>query len=121
MLTLDDLELTGIDEQEQERILLVVNAYITNKGVKVPKPTPKAIKQAGQELANAFLDGELYQGRDEGIVTSKSATAGEVSVSKTYAQGELGQAKSSSLMVADALLEPYIIKSHGVNVMLGRI
>lgn len=130
MLTITHIQeaLDGLDDSEQKRTLAVVNSYIKNKGVRLTNPTyiddvlqvPQDIVLAGVELANAFNAGELYAGRDEGIVTSKSSRAGEVSVSKTYADGENGQAISKEQMIADALLEPYVVKFTGLNVPVGR-
>lgn len=114
MLTIDDLQ--GYDE----RTVMVVNAYIKNKGVQVTGEIPVEIKQAGLELARAFTDGKLLQGRTEGIVASKSSKAGDVSVSKTYADGADGQPISAEQMIADALLEPFIVKSFGINTVVSR-
>ena len=114
MLTIDDLQ--GYDE----RTVMVVNAYIKNKGVQITGVIPAEIKQAGLELAKAFTDGKLLQGRTEGIVASKSSKAGDVSVSKTYADGADGQAMSAQQMIADTLLEPFIIKPVGINAVVSR-
>lgn len=114
MLTIDDLQ--GYDE----RTVMVVNAYIKNKGVQITGEIPAEIKQAGLELAKAFTNGELLQGRTEGNVKSKSLTAGDVSVSKTYADGADGQPMSAEQMIADALLEPFIVKSLGINTVVSR-
>ena len=70
---LDDLP---IDTPDKERVLMVVNAYLINKGVKFVGDVPEPIKQAGLELAHAFMNGELLAGRTEGVVTSKSSKAG---------------------------------------------
>ena len=114
MLTIDDLQ--GYDE----RTVMVVNAYIKSKGVQITGEIPTEIKQAGLALAKAFTDGKLLQGRTEGIVASKSSKAGDVSVSKTYADGADGQPMSAEQMIADALLEPFIIKSMGINTVVSR-
>lgn len=118
MLTLDDLNtVDGIDE----RTVLVVNAYIANKGVQITgDEIPPAIKQAGIELAKAFIAGELLAGRKEGVVVSKSAQAGDVSTSKTYASGADGQPISAGQMIADALLEPFIVRGLNVNAVVTR-
>lgn len=116
---LDDL-LT--EAQDKERALMIVNAYLINKGVKFDGPVPLAIEQAAIELAQAFVKGELLAGRTEGVVVSKSANAGGVSVSKTYASGVDGQAMGQHEMIALALIQPYIPKNgFGVNVPLTRI
>lgn len=119
MLTLQDLKLD--DTEENQRTLLVVNAYIKNKGVKITDEVPDAIKQAGVELAQGFIKGELLAGRTEGVVVSKTAKAGEVSTSKTYAQGADGQAMGQHEMIALTLIEPYIIKGVPLFVGVGRI
>lgn len=117
MLVLDDLQSVGADE----RTLLIVNAYLAKKGVKITDEMPQAIKQAGIELATAFTKGELLAGRTEGVVTSKSSKAGDVSVSKTYADGVDGQAMGQHEMIALTLIEPYIQKGFSVNVPAGRV
>ena len=114
MLTIDDLQ--GYDE----RTVMVVNAYIKSKGVQITGEIPAEIKQAGLALAKAFTDGKLLQGRTEGIVASKSSKAGDVSVSKTYADGADGQPMSAEQMIADALLEPFIVKTLGINTVVSR-
>ena len=115
---LDDLP---IDTPDKERVLMVVNAYLINKGVKFVGDVPEPIKQAGLELAHAFMNGELLAGRTEGVVTSKSSKAGDVSVAKTYADGADGQAMGQHEMIALALMQPYIKKSYGVNALVGRL
>lgn len=98
----------------------VEQSYLAKKGVKVPNPIPTAIVQAGVELAQGFIKGEILAGRDEGVVVSKSSKAGEVSVSKTYASGQDGQKMGSHQMIADLLLEPFIAKGGGLNVAVVR-
>lgn len=123
MLQLDNLQtaFTDQDDNEKQRILLIVNSYLAKKGVKVPNPMPAAIIQAGVELAQGFIKGEILAGRDEGVVVSKSSKAGEVSVSKTYASGQDGQKMGSHQMIADLLIEPFIIKGGGLNVAVVRV
>lgn len=116
MLVLADLKSVEADE----RTLLIVNAYIAGKGVKITGEVPDAIKQAGIELAQAFVKGELLAGRTEGVVVSKTAKAGEVSTSKTYADGVDGQAMGQHEMIALALIEPYIVKSLPLFVRVDR-
>ncbi|UNU74112.1 hypothetical protein LU293_04240 [Moraxella nasovis] len=103
-----------IEHDDKPRILLIINAYLKNKGVRFTgDEVPEPIKQAGVELAQAFIKGELLAGRDEGVVVSKSSKAGEVSVSKSYAGGADGQAMGQHEMIALALIEPYIVKNAG--------
>lgn len=115
---LDDLP---IDTPDKAVVLMVVNSYLINKGVKFVGNVPEPIKQAGLELAHAFMDGELLAGRTEGVVVSKSSKAGDVSVSKTYATGVDGQAMGQREMIALALIQPYIKKRYGVNALAGRL
>lgn len=115
---LDDLP---IDAPDKAVVLMVVNSYLINKGVKFVGNVPEPIKQAGLELAHAFMDGELLAGRTEGVVVSKSSKAGDVSVSKTYATGVDGQAMGQREMIALALIQPYIKKRYGVNALAGRL
>lgn len=116
MLVIEHLQtaFTTQDDGEKQRILLIVNAYLAKKGVKATNPIEAAIVQAGVELAQGFIKGEILAGRDEGVVVSKSSKAGEVSVSKTYASGQDGQKMGSHQMIADLLLEPYIVTFGGM-------
>lgn len=122
MLELSDIKtaFTTQDDGEKQRILLIVNAYLAKKGVKATNPIEAAIVQAGVELAQGFIKGEILAGREEGVVVSKSSKAGEVSVSKTYASGQDGQKMGSHQMIADLLLEPFIVKGGGLNVAVVR-
>ncbi|MCG6814139.1 hypothetical protein [Moraxella catarrhalis] len=118
MITLDDL--TDIDKADEQTVV-IVNAWLNKRNLKRFDDVPEPIKQAGLELAHAFMNGELLAGRTEGVVTSKSSKAGDVSVSKTYADGADGQAMGQHEMIALALMQPYIKKSYGVNALVGRL
>lgn len=73
-----------------------------------------AIKQAGANLALLSSQNLLYVSRSDGIVTEKSVKAGDVSVSKKYAEGsETG--KSAEMMFIDDLLRPFLCKGGAVN------
>ena len=110
MITLDDLsDIKGADSQT----LVIVNAWLNKRHLKRFDDVPEPIRQAGRYIAQAWLDGDLFVARTEGVVTSKSSKAGDVSVSKTYADGEQGQAMSQNEQIALALIEPYVQKSLG--------
>lgn len=111
MITLDDL--TDIDKADEQTVV-IVNAWLNKRNLKRFDDVPEPIKQAGLELAHAFMNGELLAGRTEGVVTSKSSKAGDVSVSKTYADGEQGQAMSQNEQIALALIEPYLQQPLGM-------
>ena len=102
-MTLDELNLPNADDDTQ----LAVNAWLSRHNIK--KPYHDNVKQAGRLIAKAYLAGELYQARTEGVVTSKSSKAGDVSVSKTYADGADGQAMGQFEMIALDLIKPFII------------
>lgn len=108
-------------DKDPNRALLIANVWLGKQGLPDFEEVPDAIKQAGAEIALAFVDDAIYQGRSEGVVVSKSVKAGDVSTSKNYADGADGQAISAHEMLALDLIKPYISsKGIGGFVPLGR-
>lgn len=105
---------TNQSQDEQQRILLIVNSYLTARIKRTFDDVPEAIKQAGIELAQGFIKGEILQGRTESVVTSKSVKAGDVSSSKTFSSHEKDKAMGQHEMIAQALIEPFIAKFLGL-------
>lgn len=116
MLYLTDIKsvFTKQSQDEQQRILLIVNSYLTARIKRTFDDVPEAIKQAGIELAQGFIKGEILQGRTESVVTSKSVKAGDVSSSKTFSSHEKDRAMGQHEMIAQALIEPFIAKFLGL-------
>lgn len=116
MLYLTDIKsvFTKQSQDEQQRILLIVNSYLTARIKRTFDDVPEAIKQAGIELAQGFIKGEILQGRTESVVTSKSVKAGDVSSSKTFSSHEKDKAMGQHEMIAQALIEPFIAKFSGL-------
>ncbi|WP_394261484.1 hypothetical protein [Moraxella boevrei] len=116
MLYLTDIKsvFTDQNDSEQQRILLIVNAYLTARIKRTFDDVPEAIKQAGIELAQGFIKGEILQGRTESVVTSKSVKAGDVSSSKTFSSHEKDKAMGQHEMIALLLIEPFIAKFLGL-------
>lgn len=116
MLYLTDIKsvFTKQSQDEQQRILLIVNSYLTARIKRTFDDVPEAIKQAGIELAQGFIKGEILQGRTESVVTSKSVKAGDVSSSKTFSTNEKDKAMGQHEMIALALIEPFIAKFSGL-------
>ena len=115
MLELSDIDsvFTGENDSEKQRILLIVNGYLSAKKLHWVGKIPQAIKQAGVELAQGFIKGELLQGRAETVAVSKSVKAGDVSSSKTFSALDKDRAMGQHEMIALALMEPYIVKFGG--------
>lgn len=111
MITLDDL--SGIKDADSQT-LVIVNAWLNKHKIRAFDKTPDPIRQAGRYIARAWLDGDLFATRTEGQVISKSSKAGDVSVSKTYADGQMGQAMSQNEQIALALIEPYLQQPLGM-------
>ena len=107
-MTQDELNLPDANEDT----LLAVNAWLSRH--QIQKPYHDNVKQAGRLIAKAYLAGELYQARTEGVVVNKSSKAGDVSVSKTYADGADGQAMGQYEMMALDLIKPFIITFGGI-------
>ncbi|MCG7412840.1 hypothetical protein MHK07_10080 [Moraxella nonliquefaciens] len=114
MITLDDL--TDIDKADEQTVV-IVNAWLNKHKIRAFDTIPDPIKQAGRYIAKAWLDGDLFTTRTEGQVISKSSKAGDVSVSKTYADGQIGQAMSQNEQIALALIEPYLQQPLGACVL----
>lgn len=94
--------------------MVIVNAWLNKHKIRAFDKTPDPIRQAGRYIAKAWLDGDLFATRTEGQVISKLSKAGDVSVSKTYADGEQGQAMSQNEQIALALIEPYLQQPLGM-------
>lgn len=116
MLYLTDIKsvFTKQSQDEQQRILLIVNSYLTARIKRTFDDVPEAIKQAGIELAQGFIKGEILQGRTESVVTSKSVKAGDVASSKTFSTNEKDKAMGQHEMITLALIEPFIAKFSGL-------
>lgn len=100
--------------------VLMANAWLNQH--RLPTYTdaiPEQILAAGAYIAQEVIAGNMYQGRKDGLITSKSVKAGSVSSSKTYASGVDGQAISAGEQMALALIAPYIMSAPLV-VPLGR-
>lgn len=100
--------------------VLMANAWLNQH--RLPTYTdvvPEQILAAGAYIAQEVIAGNMYQGRKDGLITSKSVKAGSVSSSKTYASGVDGQAISAGEQMALALIAPYIM-SAPLIVPLGR-
>lgn len=88
--------------------ILLANAWLNEKRLPLyDDVVPAEILAAGAYIAKEVMAGNMYQGRSEGVLTSKSVKAGSVSSSKTYASGADGQAMSAGESMALALIAPY--------------
>lgn len=71
------------------------------------EPLDDAFKQAGAYLAQLSANDKLYVAQTDGTVTEKTVKAGDVSVSKKFADGqEIG--RSSDMQFIDDLLKPFL-------------
>ena len=105
---------------DANQAVLLANAWLNQH--RLPTYTdavPEYILAAGAYIAQEVIAGNMYQGRKDGLITSKSVKAGSVSSSKTYAEGADGQAMSAGEQMALALIAPYIM-SAPLIVPLGR-
>ena len=73
--------------------VMLANAWLSSKSLPNFEIVPADILMAGALIAQSIAKGEMYQGRTEGVVVSKSVKAGDVSSSKTYASGTDGEPK----------------------------
>lgn len=100
--------------------VIMANAWLNQHRLPIyTDDVPNEILAAGAYIAQEVIAGNMYQGRKDGLITSKSVKAGSVSSSKTYASGVDGQAISAGEQMALALIAPYIMSAPLV-VPLGR-
>ena len=93
--------------------VMLANAWLAEKRLPPFEVAPPNVLMAGALIAQSIAKGEMYQGRTEGVVVSKSVKAGDVSSSKTYAGGTDGEPISQAEQQALLLLAPYLVKTKG--------
>ena len=93
--------------------VMLANAWLAEKRLPLFEIAPPDVLVAGALIAQSIAKGEMYQGRTEGVVVSKSVKAGDVSSSKTYASGTDGEPISQAEQQALLLLAPYLVKTKG--------
>lgn len=109
----------GAAGNEQQAVLMA-NAWLNEQRLPTyADDVPNEILAAGAYIAKEVIAGNMYQGRKDGLITSKSVKAGSVSSSKTYASGVDGQAMSAGESMALVLIKPFKICTP-IVVPLGR-
>lgn len=109
------------DNSDAKLCVMLANSWLVSKNLPVFLDlVPDDVLMAGAMIARAIAKNEMLAGRSEGIVKSKSVQAGDVSSSKTFVDGEQGQAISQSEQQALLLIQPYIRKQHHLFVEIGR-
>ncbi len=103
--SLNDVDWSATGNEQQA--VLLANAWLNEQRLPDYDVVPNEILAAGAYIAKEVVAGNMYQGRTEGAVVSKSVKAGSVSSSKTYASGVDGQAMSAGESMALALIAPY--------------
>ena len=93
--------------------VMLANSWLAEKRLPSFEIVPTDVLMAGALIAQSIAKGEMYQGRTEGVVVSKSVKAGDVSSSKTYASGTDGEPISQAEQQALLLLAPYLVKTKG--------
>ena len=93
--------------------VMLANSWLAEKRLPSFEIVPTDVLMAGALIAQSIAKGEMYQGRTEGVVVSKSVKAGDVSSSKTYASGTDGEPISQAEQQALLLLAAYPVKTKG--------
>ena len=93
--------------------VMLANSWLAEKRLPPFEVAPPNVLMAGALIAQSIARGEMYQGRTEGVVVSKSVKAGDVSSSKTYASGTDGEPISQAEQQALLLLAKYLVKTKG--------
>ena len=115
--SLDDVDWSATGNEQQA--VLLANAWLNQQRLPDYDVVPTEILAAGAYIAKEVIAGNMYQGRSEGVLASKSVKAGSVSSSKTYASGVDGQAMSAGESMALALIKPFKVCTP-IVVPLGR-
>ena len=103
--SLDDINWSAAGNEQQA--VLLANAWLNKQRLPDYEVVPTEILAAGAYIAKEVIAGNMYQGRKDGLITSKSVKAGPVTSSKTYSSGADGQAMSAGESMALALIAPY--------------
>lgn len=109
------------DNSDANLCVMLANSWLKSKNLPAfVDAVPDDVLMAGAMVAQAIAKKEMLAGRSEGVVKSKSVQAGDVSSSKTFVDGENGQAISKSEQQALLLIQPYIREQHHIFVGLER-
>ena len=109
--SLNDIQWFGLSDPNLA--IMLANSWLAEKRLPPFEVAPPDVLMAGALIAQSIAKGEMYQGRTEGVVVSKSVKAGDVSSSKTYASGTDGEPISQAEQQALLLLAPYLVKTKG--------
>lgn len=88
------------------RCVRLANLWLSSKRLPDINPIPQEWKDAGCEIALEIGKGNIYADKQTGLL-SKSATAGEVSISKTFSSNATSYTKGE--LIALDLLGPWLM------------
>lgn len=104
----DSLGANWAEKGDANLSVMLANAWLNEQGLTTFEgDIPSAVLMAGAQIAQEVVKGNMYQGRTDGVVVSKSVKAGSLATSKTYASGKDGEAISAGEQMALALIAPY--------------
>lgn len=113
---------SGSSDVGTDKAIMQANAWLSAKHsgrilpiYQLPTEIPEAILHAGAELAALAFQNKLFTGRAEGAIKSKSSTAGPVTTSKTYVDGDEGKPLNAEIQYVMALIEPYLMGGFAIN------
>lgn len=92
-------------KETPERCARLANLWLSRKGLPDLNPVPDEWREAGYEIAYEIGKGNIYADKQTGLL-SKSSSAGEVSVSKTFASNATSFSKGE--LIANDLLKPWL-------------
>lgn len=104
-------------KEPPERCVRLANLWLSNKGLPDLNPIPKEWKEAGYEIAYEIGKGGIYADKQTGLL-SKSVTASDVSVSKTYTSNATSISKGE--LIANDLLRPWL-KNFGLVQLIKKV
>ena len=126
-ITIDDVDLKlgddWTDTANKPKSVLSANAWLASLRIRDfgNSDIPDDVKQAGAYVAQVASKGKLYQQSDTGSLTGKTVNADGASVSKSYAELNLGSTTrlDSDLQLALALLSGYGVNANQIRLRRG--
>ena len=88
-----------------ERTMMLVNLWLSNRGVVFADPISDAVKQAGVELVRLVLSNKLYADIQTGVL-SETVQADSVSMSQSFSRS--AKVISAEMQIVEALIKPYL-------------
>ena len=103
---------------DEAMAVMLANSWLSSQPLPSFVVVPTNVILAGVKIAQAYANGEMFQGKKEATVIEKSVKADSVEVSKKFAEGEIVTGKNET--IALQLIAPYLVKTKVRQARVGR-